>query len=155
MAVQHYPKHPALQAVCMYVLRAWVDQKYEQCRLVPTEVAAPCANNEALPVLYWVTLCIWCFWHCLPLQKARFCFGTFTCRCYTHHQRTSFISVKMLCETTAQTATLGLRGAAPWCRLRGGSRMSVRKQRERASSEAPNAFTVHAGAHCAAAYAYA
>merc|ERR1711924_563012 len=38
----------------------------------------PCASREALPVLYCVTLCIWWFRHFLPLQKARFAFGTFT-----------------------------------------------------------------------------
>ena len=41
---------------------------------------APCAYKEALPVLYWVTLCIWCFLHSLPLQNALLVFGTFTCK---------------------------------------------------------------------------
>ena len=40
---------------------------------------APCAYSDALPVLYCVTLCTWCFLHSLPLQNARFVFGTFTC----------------------------------------------------------------------------
>ena len=37
----------------------------------------PCANRDALPVLYWVTFIIWCFLH--PLQKAFLDLGMLTC----------------------------------------------------------------------------
>ena len=45
---------------------------------------APWAYSDALPVLYWVTLCMVCFWHSLPLQKAFLVFGTFTCSTAQH-----------------------------------------------------------------------
>ena len=46
--------------------------------------SAPCAYSDALPVLYCVTLCIWCLRHALPRQNARLFFGMFTCKGGTH-----------------------------------------------------------------------
>ena len=43
----------------------------------------PCAYRLAFPVLYCVTLCIWCFLHALLAQKAFLVFGTFTCSNHT------------------------------------------------------------------------
>lgn len=50
----------------------------------PQVLHVPWAYRLAFPVLYCVTLCIWCFPHSLPLQKARLVFGTFTCTTCTH-----------------------------------------------------------------------
>jgi hypothetical protein len=76
--------------------------------------SAPCAYSDALPVLYCVTLCIWCLRHSLPLQNARLFFGMFTCEQQRHTMSASAPTGSSVQSVLLQTEPFCLEDHVPF-----------------------------------------